>query len=93
MRENNAVEMETVNITASAICQSPVNSNTIKVVDIGASNTAAATAPIPAKAYNVTVPETSGKTLVAINPKANPVSAPIIKAGESTPPPPYGQPS
>ena len=37
-------------ITARPICQSPVSSNTISVVEIGAPRTAAATAPIPAKA-------------------------------------------
>ena len=44
------VETETDTITASPVCQSPVSSKTINMVEIGAPRTAAATAPMPAKA-------------------------------------------
>jgi hypothetical protein len=49
-REANAVDIDTATITASPVCQSPVSSNTISVVEIGAPSTAAATAPMPASA-------------------------------------------
>ena len=42
---------------------------------------------MPASAYSVTDPDTSGNTPVAIRPKASPVSAPTISDGENTPPP------
>ena len=45
-----ADDIETATITARPVCQSPVSSNTISVVEIGAPSTAAATAPIPASA-------------------------------------------
>ena len=45
-----AVEVETATITASPVCQSPVSSKTMSVVETGAPSTAAATAPIPARA-------------------------------------------
>ena len=47
---DSAVDIDTDTITASPVCQSPVSSNTISVVEIGAPSTAAATAPIPASA-------------------------------------------
>ncbi len=50
MRLAIAMEVETATITARPVCQSPVNSNTIRVVEIGAPKTAAATAPMPASA-------------------------------------------
>ena len=71
--EASAVDMLTATITARPVCQSPVSSNTINVVEIGAPNTAAATAPIPAKAYSDEDPDTSGSNPVAIRPKPRPV--------------------
>ena len=50
MRLASAVDMDTATITARPVCQSPVSSNTISVVEIGAPSTAAATPPMPAKA-------------------------------------------
>ena len=44
------IEKDTATITAKPVCQSPVNSKTMSVVEIGAPNTAADTAPIPARA-------------------------------------------
>jgi hypothetical protein len=44
------VDSDTATMTASPVCQSPVSSNTISVVEIGAPSTAAATAPMPASA-------------------------------------------
>jgi len=79
--------MDTATNTANPVCQSPVISNTIKVVEIGAPKTDAATAAIPAMAYMLAPPDKCGKTDVAISPNAKPVNAPIINDGEKTPPP------
>ena len=81
------MDIETATMTASPVFQSPVSSNTISVVEIGAPRTAAATAPIPASAYNVSDPDTFGKVAVAVNPKARPSRAPTMSDGENMPPP------
>ncbi len=82
-REAIAVDIETATMAANPVCQSPVSSNTISVVEIGAPRTAAATAPIPASAYSVSDPDTFGKVAVAVSPKASPSKAPTMIDGEN----------